>query len=249
MTYYFHSPKGAMSTYAVMQPYFLPYLGYWQMLNAVDHFVIYDDVQFSKGGYVNRNKLLGSKGPQWVTLSLVKSSLKTTIAQKRLDTIRLQNLEGKVESILKDEYRDFEFLDDAWTWWQELKSLGSGGFLGDYLLGQIEWVKQRLDISTEVLLSSSLHLSRDGDRVAPLLYCGSKVGSKDYVNSPGGRNLYRPQDFSDSGFQLHFFQPQLDSVAVDLNGERMCLSILDNIARLGEERVRELVKFGSIVKA
>ena len=238
-----------MSTYAVMQPYFLPYLGYWQMLNAVDHFVIYDDVQFSKGGYVNRNKLLGSKGPQWLTLSLEKSSLKTTIAHKRLDSIRLQNLEGQVESILKNQYRDFEFLEDAWIWWQELKSLGSGIFLGDYLLSQIEWVKQRLDISTEVQLSSSLQLSRDGGRVAPLLDCGSKVGSKDYVNSPGGRSLYKAQDFSENGFQLHFFHPQLDSVSVDWNGEAVCLSILDNIARLGEERVRELVKFGSIVKA
>ena len=238
-----------MSTYAVMQPYFLPYLGYWQMLNAVDHFVIYDDVQFSKGGYVNRNKLLGSKGPQWVTLSLEKSSLKTTIAQKRLDTIRLQNLEGQVESILKNQYREFEFLEDAWIWWQELMSLGSGIFLGDYLLNQIEWVKQRLDISTDIQLSSSLQLSRDGGRVAPLLDCGSKVGSKDYVNSPGGMSLYKAQDFSENGFQLHFFHPQLDSVSVDWNGEAVCLSILDNIARLGEERVRELVKFGSIVKA
>ena len=56
-------------------------------------------------------------------------------------------------------------------------------------------------------------------------------------------------DFSEQGIQLNFFQPDLKDVIVQWEGQDVCLSILDNIARLGEERVRELVKFGSIVKA
>ena len=47
-----------MHTLALMQPYFLPYLGYWQLLAAADQFVLYDEVNYIKGGWINRNRIL-----------------------------------------------------------------------------------------------------------------------------------------------------------------------------------------------
>ena len=55
---------------AIMQPYFLPYLGYWQMLNAVDRFILYDDVNYIKNGWINRNNLLDNGKPHFFTLAL-----------------------------------------------------------------------------------------------------------------------------------------------------------------------------------
>ena len=59
---------------AIMQPYFFPYIGYWKLINAVDIFVIYDDVNFIKGGYINRNNILNNGNSQLITLELIGSS-------------------------------------------------------------------------------------------------------------------------------------------------------------------------------
>ena len=59
---------------AVMQPYFFPYIGYWQLINAADIFVIYDDVNFIKSGYINRNNILQNGNSQLITLELLGSS-------------------------------------------------------------------------------------------------------------------------------------------------------------------------------
>ena len=60
----------------IMQPYFLPYIGYWQLINAVDKYVIYDDVQFIKGGWINRNNILINGQKQLFNLLLSGTILK-----------------------------------------------------------------------------------------------------------------------------------------------------------------------------
>ena len=59
---------------AIMQPYFFPYIGYWQLIHAVDHFVIYDDVNYIKGGWINRNRILINGKPAYITVPLHKAS-------------------------------------------------------------------------------------------------------------------------------------------------------------------------------
>ena len=63
-----------MKKIAIMQPYFFPYLGYWQLISAVDTFVLYDDVNYIKGGWINRNNILINAAPYMITLPLLKSS-------------------------------------------------------------------------------------------------------------------------------------------------------------------------------
>ena len=58
----------------IMQPYFFPYIGYWQLINAVDKFVIYDDVNFIKGGWINRNKILVNGQARYINLQMHKAS-------------------------------------------------------------------------------------------------------------------------------------------------------------------------------
>ena len=70
---------------AIMQPYFVPYLGYWQLLNTVDRFVIYDDVTYIKGGWINRNRILINGKPSYITAPLYQAS-----PNKRICDISLQ---------------------------------------------------------------------------------------------------------------------------------------------------------------
>ena len=58
----------------IMQPYFFPYIGYWQLMNAVDRYVIYDDVNFIKGGWINRNRILMGSEVKYFNLPMQGAS-------------------------------------------------------------------------------------------------------------------------------------------------------------------------------
>ena len=58
----------------IMQPYFVPYIGYWQLMNAVDKYVIYDDVNFIKGGWINRNRILVNGQPKYFNIPIIGAS-------------------------------------------------------------------------------------------------------------------------------------------------------------------------------
>ena len=74
-----------MHTLALMQPYFLPYLGYWQLLAAADQFVLYDEVNYIKGGWINRNRILINGQPSWLTVPLAHASPYQAIHALQLD--------------------------------------------------------------------------------------------------------------------------------------------------------------------
>ena len=69
---------------AIMQPYFLPYIGYFQLISAVDVFVIYDEVEFTKKGWINRNRILMNGAPEMVSLPMKKDSDRLDIVQRKL---------------------------------------------------------------------------------------------------------------------------------------------------------------------
>ena len=69
-----------------MQPYFLPYIGYFQLINAVDIFVIHDDVQWIKNGWINRNRVLVNGEDRFITLPLLKESSLLNINQRHVST-------------------------------------------------------------------------------------------------------------------------------------------------------------------
>lgn len=73
---------------AVMQPYFFPYLGYFQLINAVDHFVFYDDVNYIKGGWINRNRILVNGQASYIGIQLIAAS-----SNKRINEISVNNNE------------------------------------------------------------------------------------------------------------------------------------------------------------
>ena len=77
----------------IMQPYFLPYIGYWQLLNVVDKYVIYDDVNYIKGGWINRNRILINKEAKYFNVKLNGASANKLIneVEVSLDKIYQKN--------------------------------------------------------------------------------------------------------------------------------------------------------------
>ena len=100
---------------AVMQPYLFPYIGYWQLIDAVDIFIIYDDVNFIKRGYINRNNILENKTSQLITLELIGAS-----QNKRINEISIGNNVNKLLKTLKQNYLKAPFYKDVFPVLEEI---------------------------------------------------------------------------------------------------------------------------------
>lgn len=74
---------------ALQQPYFFPYIGYWQLINCVDKFVVYDDVNYIKGGWINRNRILLNSSPHYFNVTLKGASPFKRINEVAVDTNRV----------------------------------------------------------------------------------------------------------------------------------------------------------------
>lgn len=191
---------------AIMQPYFLPYLGYWQLMYAVDEFIIYDDVQFSKGGWINRNRLLLGGAAHTFTLPLQKGRLGDNINERHLS----ENHAAVSQSILvkiTQAYSQAPFFAQAMPVIDRIMTADDTN-LADFLCTSLEHVQAYLGLDTPLLRSSELDVGRGlraADRVLAL--CKDR-DAQVYVNAPGGRDLYDKDAFRDHGLDLKFIDPQ-----------------------------------------
>lgn len=189
-------------TIAIMQPYFMPYLGYFRLLRDTDLFVIYDCVQFPRRGYVHRNQVPDPLGnPVWVTLPLVKCDQRTPIADLQWRTQDISDFSRHLMSLSR--CWDIHASPDRVEEWQVVLSDFNGGVV-DYLERTLRWVCHCLEIPFNVIRSSSLNLDAELKGQARILEICRRLNASRYLNAPGGRTLYQDQDFSRAGVELMF---------------------------------------------
>lgn len=189
---------------AVMQPYLFPYLGYFQLIRAAEVFVVYDDAQYMKGGWINRNRILMHGKPQWLTLPLYQASPNRRIDQIEAPMARrdgllrtLRQCYGKAPHF----HEVFPLLETILL--HEERNLAG---LVDHALRRLS---EHLGLNPRWHLASALGVPaglRGQDRVLAL--CAA-AGIGHYVNLPGGRGLYDPAAFVGQGMRLSFLRPAL----------------------------------------
>lgn len=182
---------------AVMQPYFYPYAGYFRLFAATDLFVVLDNVQFPRRGWVHRNRLPDRTGKSaWLTLPLVKTPRDATIA--------VQRFRDDAATALREQSRRFPALVDNED--DELVELlnATEGALVDYLVAQLSAVCTRLDITTPMVRASTIEIDPELRAADRLIAITRALGADVYVNSPGGRALYDRATFASQGVELCF---------------------------------------------
>jgi hypothetical protein len=185
---------------AVMQPYFFPYAGYFRLLHAVDHFVIFDCVQFPRRGRVHRTQVPGHMGRvEWLTLPLARSS--------RDVLIRDLGFEGDARANFDKRLARYSWLENArGPAVDRLRAYLYGplpSVIG-YLETGLRLVADVLGLTTSFSRSSELALDpalKAQERVIAIV---KAVGGTHYVNPPGGRRLYDPDAFAEAGLRLSF---------------------------------------------
>jgi hypothetical protein len=189
---------------AIMQPYFFPYLGYFQLMAAVDRFVLLDDVAFINRGWINRNRILVSGKEQLVTVPLRQASQNRLI--RDIEVCEEPPWREKFLKTLQQAYRRAPFFASAYACVEETLRTPSRD-IGSLASASLQAVATHLGIQTFVVRSSSVYENAALKGSERILDICRREGADEYFNAPGGRALYRAEDFRDRGMELHFVQP------------------------------------------
>lgn len=189
----------AERTVAIMQPYFFPYAGYFRLFARSELFVIYDCVQFPRRGWVHRNKLPDINGaPQWLTLPLLKASQDVLIRDLQFSP--------NAQAVLGERLQPFPLPSHDPAMKAELMGvlLDTKQSAADYIVSTLAFVARHLGLRWNVIRSSSLEVPesfRGQDRIIEI---ARRVGTRRYINPPGGRDLYDVEAFAKQGMELEF---------------------------------------------
>jgi hypothetical protein len=222
----------------VMQPYFLPYPGYFQLIAAVDVFILYDNIKYVKNGWINRNRLCRDGEAATFSLPLKHASDRLDVCERELAA---EFKPDKLINQIKGAYRCAPQFDSVLPLFERIARHADSNLFG-FLHHSICAICAFLGLDTEIRISSKVeidHTLRKQDKVLAL--CRA-AGARIYVNAIGGMELYSPEDFRRQGIELKFLRskpfeyPQLGKPFVPL------LSILDAFMFNPIERVRACIR-------
>lgn len=185
---------------AIMQPYLFPYIGYYQLVRCVDKFVVYDDVNYIKRGYVNRNHILDKGCRRRFTLPVPGASI-----HKKISDLRFS---GEVESILegiRHAYAKAPFFEEIFPLVRKVFE-GEDRSVSAVCSDGINEVFRYLGMAPDVSFSSRLEYNRHLSGAEKLMAICDVFGSRYYVNSIGGQELYEKEYFSSRGFDISFLK-------------------------------------------
>jgi hypothetical protein len=209
---------------AIMQPYFLPYIGYFQLIRAVDQFVIYDNIQYTKKGWINRNRILQNGKDEFITLPLKKDSDYLNVCQREL----AEGFETEAAATLRkigNLYRKAPQFDSVFPLLEQIYRY-PGRNLFDFLHHSVQSVCHFLEITTPIMVSSAIsidHQLKSEDKVIALC---KALNTRVYINPIGGVGLYSPH-FEANGLQLLFQKARMMEYAQFNHAFVPWLSILD----------------------
>jgi len=208
-----------VKTVALMQPYFFPYGGYWRLLARADEFVIYDDVQFRKGGRIHRTQVPDDTGVlHWLTLPLARQPLGTRIRDRAFAE--------NARQLFDERLRRFEWIASA----AGPSAARIRAYLHapldspvDYLEGGLRLVADILGLRCTISRSSALDVDPSLPGQARVVALARAAGATRYLNAPGGRDLYDPAAFERQGVELAFL-PTYEGPHVYMLRDLMTLS-------------------------
>lgn len=235
-------------TLAIMQPYIFPYIGYFQLINAVDKFVIYDDVNFIKQGWINRNKILLNGKEHLFTVPLEGASSFKIIRETELNNKFFKIWEVKFLKSVEQSYKKapnfaecYELIEGVFKGIEcqtNIASLAAASILG---------VHNYLNLNTEFELSSTIYDNRYLSGQSRVIDICRKEMASEYINPLGGQNLYNHTVFEENGLRLKFIVPKLEAYEQFKLPFIKGLSIIDVLMFNSKERVRQMLNCYSLI--
>ena len=224
-----------------MQPYLFPYIGYFQLINAADKFVIYDDVDFIKQGWINRNAILCNKERLVFTVPLVKVSSFALINETEIALEQYRHWRTKFLKTLEQQYREAIYFEEVFPRIQKVLE-AELKYISELALLSIRAVIQYLDLGTEIKDSSSEYGNSDLTGPERVIDICMREKATTYINPTGGRELYSLSDFEAKGIKLKFIETSELSYLQFDHSFVPNLSIIDVLMFNKKEEIKNLLQ-------
>lgn len=220
---------------AIMQPYFLPYIGYFQLIHAVDTLILYDNIKYTKRGWINRNRFLRNGKDALFSIPLKSASDALDIRDRHIadDYARERLL-----SQFAGAYKRAPYFLQTMRLAEEIIQYSEDNLYG-YLWHSITKTCQHIGISTALRTSSEISIDHSLKSEEKVLALCAAMQAKTYINLPGGAGLYSDEAFRERGIELRFIQPQLCEYSQLGNAFVPWLSIVDVLMFNSVESIRD----------
>jgi len=242
-----------------MQPYFFPYLGYFQCIHAVDRYILYDNINYIKEQWVHRNRILINMSPRYLRLVLVKKSSFIKIRDTKLvanPSWRKENLKS-----LFLGYKSAPYFDQVYPVMESLMMYDTDS-LSDFNSIAIIQIATLLEIPTKIVPNSASYFDIEEKLANPeslevltkkyrltdyaqkklrIFEICSKENATTFINAIGGQELYHKSEFLQNGIQLLFVNSH--DYTYDQNSDQFHphLSIIDVLFHCGVEGTKKMI--------
>ncbi len=230
-----------MRKIAIMQPYFFPYIGYFSLMEYADEFILFDTAQYDRKGWMNRNRILKpDQGWQYIRAGVMKPEFQTLIKDVTIDP----NEEWRRVII-----RQLEHYRKTAPYYKETIALVQNTLalpaetLTQFNRNGLEIVRDYLSITCPIYVYSEMKLAI-GKVIHPgqwALRISQTLGADEYVNPPGGRDIFDPSEFLDANIRLSFLTHRLPQYDQRRQGFEEGLSIIDVLMFNPVSAVRQLL--------
>lgn len=232
----------------IMQPYLFPYVGYFQLLAAADRFVIYDDVNFIKGGWINRNHLLVNSQSWLFTIPLNQPSPYRLINEIEVQPAR--HWQPKLLQTITQNYRRAPYFESVFRLVETIFT-SDAPTIAQLVTVSLQNLVRYLELPVELVLTSAIYGNAHLHSQERVIDICCREGATQYLNASGGMALYNGEDFRRAGIELFFLKPRLHPYP-QLNKSKEFvpgLSIIDLLMNNSPTEARQLLQHYTLIPA
>lgn len=188
----------------IMQPYFFPYIGYFQLIQNVDEFIVYDNIKFTKKGWINRNRIFVNGKDEYITLPLKKDSDFLDIKDRYLAE-GWTSEKNKIINRIKESYKKAPNFQEVLPLIESVFNYENNN-LFEFIFNSLQQINNFMEIKTPLIISSSIDINHELKGVDKVLAICKAQKAKTYINPIGGIELYNKEIFNQNGLDLKFLK-------------------------------------------
>lgn len=225
----------------IMQPYFIPYISYFQLINAVDKFIIYDDVNYIKAGWINRNRILVDGKVEYINVPIKKASQNKLINET--EVLKDKRIISKELKKVEYNYKKALYFKDGYDLFNNIMS-SDYKTISEFNTKSIKLICKFLNIDTEIILSSSLEKNNKLKGEDKIINICNVLNASEYYNPIDRTDLYSVERFKENNINLRYLKTK-DIRYIQSKNDfskknfKSNLSILDVIMHNSKEEIQE----------
>jgi hypothetical protein len=216
----------------------MPYIGYFQLIHSVDEFIVYDNIQYTKKGWINRNRILTNERDRLFTLPIKKDSDYLNVVDRKLAESWKEDRK-KLTNLIEASYNKAPYFYDAFPLVSQCLNWADHSNLFNFILNSLTLINNHLDIKTNVVISSAVdinHNLKSQDKVLAL--CKARTATH-YINAIGGTSLYDKKTFIQNNIELNFIKSNPITYKQSNNKFVPWLSIIDVLMFNSKQQIQQ----------